>query len=434
MTDGARTGAARAIAATLGGASLSVSLPQQLATVAPRERALLQQLCYGSLRSYHRLQGILEQLLKKPLKSKDADIHALLLCGLYQLLELRTPDHAALAATVESCRELSKDWATGLVNGVLRRCTRERVTLLEALTPAQQASMPQWLYEQLRKAWPEQLADIVTASNSHPPMCLRVNQRLLTTLAYQQQLTAAGINSAACELVSTGLRLEQAADVTALPGFDQGQASVQDEAAQLAAILLDPAPGDRVLDACSAPGGKACHLLEQQPALAELVAADNNPLRLQRVAENLERLQLEATLLPEDAAQPSAALADESFQRILVDAPCSGSGVVRRHPDIKLLRRPTDIKPMAELQLKILKALWPKLAPGGTLLYVTCSILPAENQRVVARFLEEQSDARCQPLPADWGIDCQPGRQLLPQAAGADGLYYARLHKPAAPD
>jgi 16S rRNA (cytosine967-C5)-methyltransferase len=431
VASAARTAAARAIAATLGGASLSKTLPTQLDTVAPRERALVQQLSYGTLRSYHRLQGILEQLLSKPLKSKDDDVHALLLCGLYQILELRVPDHAALSATVESCRELGKNWSTGLVNGVLRRCTRESEQLLQKLSPAQQASLPQWLFEQIRKAWPEQLAAIIAASNSHPPMCLRVNQRQVTAQHYQQQLTEAGINSSTCELSTAGLRLEEAVDVSLLPGFAQGHVSVQDEGAQLAASLLRPLPGERILDACSAPGGKACHLLEQQPGLAELVAADSSPERLQRVSENIQRLQLSATLLVEDASQPSTALADGSFQSILVDAPCSGSGVLRRHPDIKLLRRPTDIKPLAQLQLEILKALWPKLAAGGKLLYVTCSILPAENQQVIARFLEDQNDAQHQSLPADWGIECEYGRQLLPAVAGADGLYYALLGKNA---
>lgn len=429
MASAARTAAARAIAATLGGASLSKTLPVQLDTVAPRERALVQQLSYGTLRSYHRLQGVLEQLLNKPLKSKDDDVHALLLCGLYQILELRVPDHAALSATVESCRELGKNWATGLVNGVLRRCTRERELLLQSLSPAQQASLPQWLFEQFRKAWPAQLAGIIEASSSHPPMCLRVNQQRVEPAHYQQQLAAVGIISSACTLSNMGLRLEQAVDVSMLPGFAQGHVSVQDEGAQLAAGLLHPLPGERVLDACSAPGGKACHLLEQQPGLAELVAADNSPERLQRVAENLQRLQLSATLLVEDASAPSAALADASFHSIIVDAPCSGSGVLRRHPDIKLLRRPTDTKPLAQLQLEILKALWPKLAAGGKLLYVTCSILPAENQHVIASFLQEQSDARHQPLAVDWGIDCEYGRQLLPAAKGADGLYYALLGK-----
>ncbi|MCX2979952.1 16S rRNA (cytosine(967)-C(5))-methyltransferase RsmB [Halieaceae bacterium IMCC14734] len=429
MTNTARTAAARAIAATLSGASLSKILPTQLDTVAARERALVQQLSYGTLRSYHRLQGILEQLLKKPLKSKDDDIHALLLCGLYQLLEMRVPDHAALSATVESCRELGKNWATGLVNGVLRRSVRERESLLENLSPAQQASLPQWLFEQIRKAWPQQLATIIAAANSHPPMCLRVNQQQVSTTDYKLQLHAAGINSSVCALTETGLRLETAVDVALLPGFAQGHASVQDEGAQLAATLLKPQPGERVLDACSAPGGKACHLLEQQPQLTELVAADNSPERLHRVAENLQRLALSATLLVEDASNPSVALEDASFQSILIDAPCSGSGVLRRHPDIKLLRRPTDIKPLAELQLQILTALWPKLAAGGNLLYVTCSILPAENQQVVARFLQEQSDAEHQPLQTAWGVECEFGRQLLPQAEGADGLYYALLRK-----
>jgi 16S rRNA (cytosine967-C5)-methyltransferase len=428
-----RAQAARVLAATVAdGQSLSQSLPPGLERVSTRDRALLQQLCYGTLRSYHRMLGIIQQLLKKPLKKKDADIQALLLCGAYQLLEMRTPDHAALSSSVEACRVLKKPWATGLVNGVLRRCAREQASLLEALDDAQLASHPQWLYQSVRQHWPEHSEAIVLANNQAPPMVLRVNTRQTNREDYTARLAEAGIEAFPCSLIGSALRLATPVDVEQLPGFSEGLVSVQDEAAQLAAGLLDPRPGDRLLDACSAPGGKCCHLLERQPALSEMLAMDNDPGRLQRVEENLQRLQLQATVLKGDACEPGAALEGHLFDRILLDAPCSGTGVIRRHPDIKLLRRASDIPRLASTQLAMLEALWQLLKPGGTLLYVTCSILPEENARVARQFLAATPDARCDAIEADWGLTCNPGRQLLPEPGGADGLYYVRLIKRAA--
>jgi 16S rRNA (cytosine967-C5)-methyltransferase len=417
------------VATTKQGQSLAQSLPPGLTQVDSRDRALLQQLCYGTLRSYHRMQGILRQLLKKPLKSKDADIESLLLCGLYQLLEMRTPDHATLSSSVEACRALKKPWATGLVNGVLRRCTREQEQLLEALGEPEAASHPHWLYQLVRQHWPGQSEDIFLANNLAPPMTLRINQQRLSRADFIKELAGQGIEASPGGMVETAVRLSKPVDVDQLPGFTEGQVSVQDEAAQLAAVLLAPEAGDVVLDACSAPGGKSCHLLELQPAIAELLAMDNDPARLQRVAENLQRLQLEANLLQGDACKPGPAIAGRLFDRILLDAPCSGTGVIRRHPDIKLLRRASDIARLAATQLAMLHALWPLLRPGGTLLYVTCSILPEENAQVVRQFLAQNPNAVCDALEGAWGVDCDPGKQVLPTTVGADGLYYARLLK-----
>lgn len=425
-----RAAAARAIAAVLeDGVSLRQSLPHQLDNVPAADRALLQQLCYGSLRSFHRLDAILSQHLRKPMKSKDSDIVALMLCGLYQLLEMRTPDHAAIATSVEACRKLKKPWATGLVNGVLRNCARQRESLLNGLDPAAAASHPEWLFQQISEAWPAQAEAIFNANNLQPPMYLRCNQRQVSRQDYLQQLAAADMAATPGPLSENSVLLERPVDVTALPGFDEGAVSVQDEAAQLAAHLLGAQPGERILDACSAPGGKTCHILELEPEIEELVACDIDGERLQRVEENLERLELQASICVADASSPPTEWAPQSFDRILVDAPCSGTGVIRRHPDIKLLRRASDIENMATLQLLILQQLWPLLKSGGRLLYVTCSILPAENSAVIKKFLEDNTDASAADANPGWGESCNPGQQLLPAENGPDGLYFVMLEK-----
>jgi 16S rRNA (cytosine967-C5)-methyltransferase len=425
-----RAAAARALAAVLEqGSSLGESLQRELARAEPRDRALIQQLCYGTLRGYFRLDGVLQQTLQKKLKRKDSDIHALLLIGLHQLYDMRTPDHAALSSTVEACRTLKKPWATGLVNGILRRCLRESEHLFAQLDEAQRASHPPWLLHSLQAAWPEQWPDIVEANNSHPPMCLRVNRRKASREDYLRQLEQQGFAAQACTFSEVGVRLEAPVDVELLPGFARGLVSVQDEAAQLAAALLAPAPGDRVLDACSAPGGKTCHLLELQPAIATMVAMDSEAARLRRVNENLARLELDAQVIEGDARHPPAQLEPASFDRILVDAPCSGSGVIRRHPDIKLLRRADDIPALAATQVDILGGVWPLLREGGTLLYATCSVLPEENLEVVTKFIAQQGDAVLQPISAEWGVDAGGARQLLSAATGTDGMFYALLRK-----
>ncbi len=394
----------------------------------PKDRALLRQLVYGCLRHYDQLDGLLNPLLRKPLKQKDADIRALMLVGIYQLRELRTPDHAALATTVEATRVLKKPWATGLVNGVLRNYQRRSEQLESQLSPAQQASHPQWLYQAFQAAWPDQLAQILTVNNSQPPMTLRVNQQAIDRERYLEQLCAAGIEATPGKLANSALTLQKPMDVAQLPGFIEGLVSVQDESAQLAAPLLSPAAGERVLDACAAPGGKTCHLLEQQPDLLELVASDVDPQRLERVEENLERLGLQAQVVCADGQAPGEELAGE-FDRILIDAPCSGSGVIRRHPDIKLLRRDSDIQELAAIQLQLLTSLWQRLKIGGQLLYVTCSILPQENAEVVRSFLQQSTDATIVPSTLPGAQDCEPGVQLLPEQNGGDGLYFCLLQK-----
>lgn len=429
MTQDVRAVAAGVIGDVLGGLSLNQTLPGRLEQVSERDRSLLQQLCYGTLREAPRLQALLAQLLDKPLREKDRDITGLLLCGFYQLDSTRIPDHAAVAATVNATRALKKHWAKGMANAVLRRYLREREQLLLTLDAAAAACQPPWLYQKIHAQWPAQSAAILAATNQQPPMTLRVNSGQIARDPCLGDLQRHGIAANAGQLSPHAIQLTQPMDVWAIPGFSTGQLSVQDEAAQMAALLLAPAAGERVLDACAAPGGKTCHILELQPALGELVAMDVDAQRLQRVAENLARLNLDATLLVGDATEPPAQLQPLSFDRILVDAPCSASGVIRRHPDVKLLRRESDIAQLAELQLRILKGLWPLLKAGGTLVYATCSIFTEENSAVVLRFLDEQRDASAQDTGVTWGEAASPGRQLLPEPGGPDGLYYARLHK-----
>ncbi|WP_339665363.1 16S rRNA (cytosine(967)-C(5))-methyltransferase RsmB [uncultured Pseudomonas sp.] len=427
-----RLAAARALTAVMAGkASLGSSLPTQLKEVAARDQALVQELAFGTARWYTRLDALTRDLLNKPMKAADLDLQALLLVGLYQLLYLRVPAHAAIAATVECAAEMGKPWAKGMLNAVLRRVQRESEALLAAVdqSPSERVSHPGWLFKRLQRAWPEQLDAITHANNLHPPMTLRVNQQQVSRDDYLLALQNAGIVAKACEFSAVGIQLAQACDVQQLPGFAQGQVSVQDEAAQLAAPLLDLQPGQRVLDACCAPGGKTCQMLEQQPALNEMLALDLEPQRLKRVAENLQRLQLTATLKAADARDLADWWDGTPFQRILLDAPCSATGVIRRHPDIKLTRKAADISALASLQGEILDQLWQTLAVGGILVYATCSVLPEENTQVIEAFLARQPGARALDIAADYGIAQPCGRQLLPQADGHDGFYLAKLVK-----
>ncbi|MEZ5570634.1 MAG: 16S rRNA (cytosine(967)-C(5))-methyltransferase RsmB [Halioglobus sp.] len=423
-----RAAAAYVVGEVLGGHSLNQALPARLDLVSARDRSLLQQLCYGTLRHCPRLQALLDKLLDKPLRDKDRDIQGLLLCGLYQLDNTRVPDHAAVAATVEATSAMKKPWAKGMTNAVLRRYLREREQLVRALDQPAAAAHPTWLFDRISAQWPDATA-ILEANNRQPPMSLRVNAQHLRTKDYLAALADRNIAASVGHLSPYAVQLAQPMDVRELPGFMAGQVSVQDEAAQLAALLLQAEEGERVLDACAAPGGKTCHILELQPALAEMVAMDIDAVRLQRVEENLQRLGLRATLLTGDAARPPKELAKSSFDRILVDAPCSASGVIRRHPDVKLLRRASDIPQLAAQQQGILLGIWPLLKPGGTLLYATCSILDEENSQVVQTFLSAHSDAELVHTDVPWGENVLGGRQVLPSVDGPDGLFYALLRK-----
>ena len=424
-----RATAALVLAEVMAGKSLNQALPTALEKVSERDRGLLQQLCYGTLRHQPRLQALLDMMLDKPLREKDSDVQGLLLCGLYQLEGMRIPDHAAVSATVAATRALKKPWAKGMTNALLRRYQREGQELSAALDEAATACHPSWLYHKLLLQWPQQATILFAANNQQPPMTLRLNTRRESREDYLQRLTEQGIEARAGTLSPQAVTLEQPRDILQLPGFGEGLVSVQDEAAQLAAHMLQAQPDERVLDACAAPGGKACHILELQPGLAELVAMDVDEQRLSRVQENLHRLDLAATLVCADAANPPEDWPCGEFDRILVDAPCSASGVIRRHPDVKLLRREQDIQQLALQQLSILQGLWRLLRPGGTLLYATCSVLQEENSAVIQRFLADLADAQLLELPQPWGIAMSHGRQVLPSPDGPDGLFYARLGK-----
>ncbi|PMV23832.1 MULTISPECIES: 16S rRNA (cytosine(967)-C(5))-methyltransferase RsmB [unclassified Pseudomonas] len=430
-----RLAAAKALAAVLNGkASLNSSLPTQLDKVEDRDRGFTQDLAFGTARWQPRLSALAAKLLQKPFKAADADVEALLLVGLYQLLYTRVPAHAAIGETVGCADKLKKPWAKALLNAVLRRAQRESEALLAELEhdPVVRTAHPRWLQKSLKAFWPEQWEAICAANNAHPPMILRVNRRHHSRDAYLQLLTTAGINATPCVYSVDGIVLETATDVRNLPGFAEGWISVQDEAAQLAADLLDLAPGQRVLDACCAPGGKTCHILEVEKDLAGVVAVDLEAKRLVRVRENLARLGLSAELIAADGRDTATWWDGKPFQRILLDAPCSATGVIRRHPDIKLTRQPDDIAALAVLQGELLDAMWPTLEVGGILLYATCSTLPTENTEVIEAFLARTSGARELDLATAAGIKQPHGRQLLAQEGGHDGFYYAKLIKIAA--
>lgn len=420
-----------ALAAVLNGQSLNQCLPTLENRVDDNDRGFLRDLVLGSCRHYQRLNALAKMLLKNPFGEEDQDLHALLIIGLYQLAMQHKAPHAAVHATVEVCEELGKGYAKSVINACLRRYGREYESLLPPLddNPVTATSHPKWLVKMLSKAWPEQWQNILEQNNQQAPLCLRVNQRHGSRDDYLQRLQAAGVEARAAEHSPVGIYLSQSCDVTQLPGFADGDISVQDEAAQLAALLLAPQKGERILDACAAPGGKTCHLLES--ADARVVALDIEESRLGRVHENLDRLQLKADVVCADMATPDAWWDGELFDAILLDAPCSATGVIRRHPDIKLLRRREDIDQLAGVQAQLLTSAWNLLKPGGRLLYATCSVLPQENSEQIERFAAGRTDLRLPELDFCWGNPCNAGRQLLPQQDGHDGFYYALLEKGA---
>ena len=430
-----KPGQLRALAATI----LSKLLQQQgsLATLLERpsvdaqEFPLLQEICFGTCRWYFQLDAMLAQLLEKPLKPKDLDVRCLLLTGLYQLHYLRVPEYAVVNETVAATLVLKKQWAKGFVNAILRSYLRDKDEIASRALLMEPGCFahPQWFVSRMKAAWPEHWRALLAANNEHPPMTLRVNLRRMSRPAYLAALLEAGITARAGILCASSISLEAACPVTALPGFEEGLISVQDEASQLIPGLLELQPGLAILDACAAPGGKTCHLLESGFAFSRLVAIDNDVRRLERVKQNLQRLQLQADVICGDAGQTAQWWDGNQFDRILLDAPCSATGIIRRHPDIKLLRRPDHVLALQEIQLSLLKSLWACLKPGGLLLYSTCSVLPEENSDAISAFIACTEEAKLEEIPAEWGVECQQGRQLLPSAQGQDGFYFARLRK-----
>ncbi|MCP4320432.1 MAG: 16S rRNA (cytosine(967)-C(5))-methyltransferase RsmB [Alteromonadales bacterium] len=415
------------------GQSLSQALPAAQKELNPKDKALLQMLCYGVLRTLPRLDFFCRSLMQKPLKGKQRPMHFLILVGFYQLLYTRVPSHAAVGETVNATKALKAPGLKGMVNGVLRSFLREQEVLIEKAD--QQDTLkychPGWLVKRLQNAYGEEkAAEIMIENNQQAPMWLRVNNLHHSREQYTALLDKAELNSfnAIDDENKNALRLEKATDVYKLPGFEDGWVSVQDGAAQLAAHYLGAKEGDLILDACSAPGGKTVHTLELQPEIKQMVAVDADDKRLVRVQENLDRLKLQATVIHGDASKPDDWWSGDQFDRILCDAPCSATGVIRRHPDIRWLRRDSDIAELVNLQKSILNALWDKLKPGGILLYATCSILPDENELQVKSFLESRSDATLIALSEQYNSDSQ-GRQLLPNEDAMDGFYYAKLQK-----
>ncbi len=425
-----RLAAARVLQGVRDGGSLSREFPRWLAKCPPESHPTIQALSYGVLRHDERIDALLAILLRKPLKRKDRIVTDLLRVALFELLAAETPEHAVVDSTVSLIRQ-QRQWAAGLGNAVLRRFLRDRNVLLQQVMaqPAARYLLPDWLVGKLRKAWPDDFEQVAAAMARPAPMTLRIDRNRRSRADYLDALQAVGVTASAHPVAATAVVLDTPSDVTRLPGFDSGVVSVQDAAAQLAAGLLDPQPGERILDACAAPGGKTIHLLEATAGEASVTAIESDPQRVERLRENLARSRYQATVSIADAGNTASWWDGQLFDRILLDAPCSATGVIRRHPDIKRHRQPDDVKALVAQQRRLLEQLWPLLKPGGLLLYATCSVLPEENSKQAERFLADTPDCAEQAIAADWGRACDSGRQILPGEYGMDGFYYAVFTK-----
>lgn len=423
--------AARALAeVALRGASLRDAMERHAPKLSDsRDRALLMALLSEGARWWLRFDAAIDGLLEKPLRHKDPAIHALLVLGLVQLEILQLQDYAAVAATVEATRSLKRPQLAGLVNAVLRRWQRERESLIVRLdaTPQTRHAHPAWLATALARDWPQQAEAVMLADNAEPPLMLRVNRQRSERESMLEQLHASGQAASAHPWLPDAVVLPHSTDITRLPGFEEGAFAVQDGAAQVAADLADLSDGLRVLDACAAPGGKACHLLER--AAIDLTALELDASRAERIRQNLMRLRLDAKLVIGDAGAPAGWWKRQPFDRILIDAPCSATGVLRRRPDVRLHRRESDIAAMQAQQHRILSALWPLLAPGGRLVYITCSVLRAENEAIVKAMLAAHPDAHAVEFSLPVGQAASVGWQILPGDGDLDGMYYAVLRK-----
>lgn len=422
--------AAQIIESVTNGHSLADSLPLQLAKLNDaRDRAFVQAICYSVCRFYSQLDAVLSHLLSKPMNEKDTDVHAVLLVGLCQLMVMNTAPHAAVSETVNAVALLKKPWARGFVNAVLREYLRQKDNMTSLIEDDVEAKFahPIWWIIGIRKVWKEQWEQILQANNEHPPFSLRVNKQHNTVEKYLELLQQAELPAHRIAHTEHGVILNTPVAVEELPGFQQGQVSVQDGAAQLAATFMQLQPNLRVLDACAAPGGKLTHILEIEPT-CEVVAVEKDKSRLASIQENLARLRQQATVICADAGNIKW-WDKKPFDRILLDAPCSASGVIRRHPDIKLLRQPTDLPALQKEQYTLLKNLWQTLAVNGLLVYATCSIMPEENHLNIQKFLSEHDDATEEKIHFEGGITMPHGMQILPGTNEMDGFYYAVLRK-----
>jgi 16S rRNA (cytosine967-C5)-methyltransferase len=433
----ARSIAAYAVARILReGVTLDAALHDALAATPAGLGPSVRSLSYGAVRGYYRHEAILSRLLSQPVRSLDLLVRALMSVALFELEDARTPEYAVVDAAVKAAKATDAVRASGLVNAVLRRYLRERKTVDAdiARNPVLRHASPIWLADRFRADWPVRWTQLLAAGDAQAPMWLRVDGRRATTESYLEKLREAGLGARAESRVPLAVALDAPCDVHELPGFDQGLVSVQDLGAQCVAFPLELAPGQRVLDACAAPGGKTALIAEREPSLARLVGMDIDPQRLTRVQENLVRGDLRAELMPGDLREPAAWWDGVPFDRILLDAPCSALGVIRRHPDIRLRKSPSEIDKLPLLQARLLTASWRMLAPGGRLVYATCTVTRSENRDVVAAFLAGTPDAGIVP-PESWpgwpgfGEADGFGRQILPGEAGADGFYYAALLK-----
>lgn len=403
------------------GHSLSTLHPELQTSLSPKDKGLLAELYYGVLRTLPQEEFIVQRLMKCPFSGKNRILHYLVLIGLYQLIHMRIPAHAAVSETVEGASTLQKSGLKNVVNGVLRQFQRKQNALLSKFAEQGNTSLhPDWLRQRITEAYPKNWATIFEANNQKAPMWLRVNPTYYSATEYRDILLSEGIVAKCDDTLPQAIRLQEPTAVHALPGFKKGWVTVQDRAAQYAGILLTPQDGEIILDMCAAPGGKTTHILELAPKAAVL-AVDSDPKRITRIHDNLQRLKQNATVITGDGRFPEVWAQGKQFDRILLDAPCSATGVIRRHPDIKWLRQDSDIAPLTQLQQDILMAIWPYLKPGGTLVYATCSILPEENQRQIERFLSKTLDASLS----------QDIIQCLPDQMGGDGFFYAVLKKAA---
>ena len=403
------------------------------ALVDERDRSFARHLAYGVCRWLNSLEWLSSQLLRKPLKKRDKDIQRLILIGLFQLSHDATAPYAAINETAECARLVGKPWAVAVINAVLRRFQREHQQWLDQLEnqPVRFAH-PAWLLQKIQADWPDDWQEIVHANNQAAPLWLRINRSRQEQNGVMNLLSSSGFTVVRHPSAPDAVKLSPPAPVSGIPGFSEGLISVQDPAAQLAVDLLELDDHHRALDACAAPGGKTCHILERFPAI-ELTAVDLNKSRLARVQENLDRLGFARRsglkLLSGDATDPSSWWDGVMYQRILLDAPCTATGVIRRHPEIKWLRTTEQLEKVVRTQQRLLKHLWPLLEPGGILVYATCSVLADENNQQISRFMAEHADAEALPLEVEWGRKQNFGRQILPGMEEMDGFYYARMRK-----
>ena len=416
----------KTLLAVQNGQSLQSVLAQHMNIVSDKDRALYHELVLGCLRQWHALKQLTLPLLSKPLENQV--VETCLYLGLYQLLCTRVAAHAAISETVEASKQLGMESLSGVVNAILRRATRETEQFYDVLEQA--TNLPSWLSKRLKKDWGEQFNEISYQLKQVAPLTLRVNTRQVSRDEYLDILLDEGIEAHRCDISNVGIVMDESLHIPSLPGFEAGGFSVQDEHAQLCATLLPNLDDKFVIDACAAPGGKTAHILETFD-LRKMIALDQDEKRLKRVTENLERLVLDGKHVEIITADAVTWTAPEQADCIVLDAPCSAVGVMRRHPDIRLLRQSGDIAKTVELQKQILENMWQQLKVGGTMLYITCSILKAENEQQMVNFFAAHADAQEVKIDADWGIEQIHGRQLFPEVGRGDGFYYCRITKTA---